>query len=428
MRLSILLFLSFLAPCGWAAGEGGSSAPPLTLAEAVRLALAAQPQFHAIEARAREARESATAAAQLPDPRLNLGLASLPLDSLSFVSESMTQAVVGVSQTIPGGDKRRLAGARQDRAAEEAEAALAAARRRVAREVGQAWLNLYLPSASLARVREIEQEYQRQIEWAEAVYPAGRVSLEDSLALRVMAEYVKDRAAELVQAEARARALLGRWLGATEAARPVSQAELPRGRQVPASAETLERHPELRVLQRALAARQAEVDLAREAYKPDWNLDVSYGLRGGNRTDLLSVQVGVDLPLFPAKRQDRRLAARLASVEEMSGDLEDLRVRLNAELAAARADWQAADTRLAQYETGLIPLAHARTESALAGYRTGKATYAMVLDGRRAELEAELKRIEQQVARARAAVDLAYYAPETCGAGSNPVVTCEEQP
>jgi hypothetical protein len=56
-------------------------------------------------------------------------------------------------------------------------------------------------------------------------------------------------------------------------------------------------------------ASRKEVDLARQAYKPGWMLELTYGQRvgedpeGDSRSDMLSAMVSVDLPLFRDKRQ-----------------------------------------------------------------------------------------------------------------------------
>jgi outer membrane protein, heavy metal efflux system len=385
-----------------------ASAPaalPLTLEETVRLALEGQPQLAAQSARVTETRENAVAAGELPDPRLSFGLMSVPLDSFNLSQEEMTQGVIGVSQMIPGGDKRRLEREGLLRQAESGEAALEAVRRGIARDAGLAWLDLWYPDAALKLVQDIEREYERQLEWAQTALAANRLSQEETLALRVMREYVADRKDELARQQARARARLSRWIGDT-ARRPLS----PGLASSPSLSEPkLDAHPELTAMQRDMAAAQAEVDLAREAYKPDWAVDLSYGVRGGNRTDFVSALVSVDLPLFTEKRQDRRLAGKLAAVERTQYQLRDRRLQLQADMEAALADWEAADRRIKHFEATLIPLAERRVESALAGYRAGKGSFATVIEARREDLEARMQLLDQQVARARAAVELRYF-------------------
>jgi outer membrane protein, heavy metal efflux system len=381
----------------------------LGLEETASLAQRQQPQLRAQQAMVTALTEAAPAAGELPDPKLRVGLVSLPVDTFSFIQEPMTQAVVGISQAIPGGDKRHLSTARLEREASQGKQALEATSRRIARDAQLAWLDVYQPSVALDLVRQVEAEYRRQLEWSEVAYKTGKLTQEETLALRGMLETTLDREAELVRQQAKAKAGLARWIGKdaqrsldtlADANAPASLAELE---------QKLEQHPELITLSEAVSVAQADAALAREAYKPDWSVDLSYGLRGGGRPDMVSFVVGVDLPLFPGNRQDKRLASKLASVERAEQIRLDRYQALKAELEAAYADWQSANDRIAHFEKDILPLAGRRSESALATYGSNRASYGRVLEARHAETEARLQWLAQQVMRARALVQIRYF-------------------
>lgn len=384
--------------------------PDLGLDEVAALAVRQQPQLLAQQAAIHALGHGAPAAGELPDPRLNLGVANLPTNSFSFTQEPMTMATIGVSQMIPGGDKRRLARTRVEREAAQAEQVLAATSRRIARDAQLAWLDVYLPGAALGLVRQVESDYQRQVEWSHAAYKAGKLAQEETLAVRGMLEATRDRLADLTRQQAMARAGLARWVGQA-AERPLDA--LPHANRPAPLADMVTRlpgHPELSTLDEAVSVAQADVSLAREAYKPDWSVDLSYGLRGGGLPDFVSVGVGVDLPLFTANRQDKRLAARLAEVEQAELIRADRYRTLKADLEASYADWQAADARVMHYEQGILPLATRRIESALAAYGSDRASYGQVLDARRAEAESRLQWLALVVARDKARVQIDYFA------------------
>ena len=404
-RVALVGLVGLLVLSGPSPAETGL----LDLEGAGALALQQQPQLLAQEAAVVALQESAPAAGQLPDPRLSFGLASLPLDSLRFTQEAMTQAVVGVTQAIPGGDKRRLAKARAEREAAQGRVALAATSRRIVRDAQLAWLDVYYPNAAQALVKQVENDFLRQVEWSEVAYKTGKQSQEETLAQRGMLEATRDRLADLRREEAKARAGLARWVGRA-AAWPLETLAPPSPPPpLDQLVEQLEQHPELALMNEAVSVAQADVDLAREAYKPDWSVDLSYGLRGGDQPDLVSVMVAVDLPLFTKNRQDRRLAARLAEVAQMTQLRADRHRALRAELEAAHAEWLAADARIERFERDILPLAARRSESALASYGSDRASYARVLEARRAETEVRLQWLAQQVAGARAQVLVRYF-------------------
>jgi outer membrane protein TolC len=374
---------------------------------AAALALAAQPQFAAREDAVRALRESAVAAGELPDPKLSFGVQALPVDTFNFTSLDMTQAVIGIGQMVPGGAKRALSRDRAGREAELAESELELARRSIERDVRLSWLDLWLPTQSLGWLLRLGDEYQQQVEWGEIAYKAGKLSRDEILQWQAMREGVRDRESGLRVARERARAQLQRWLG--KAARDEPAPEPPAPLDLGKDAEArLDLHPELLRERRALELVRADVNLAREAVKPDWNLGLAYGARGGGRPDVVSFQVDVDLPMFPANRQDRRLAARLAELNQASEQLEDRRRALRAELDIAMAERQVAEERIQRFEQGILPLQAAREAAALAEYRAGKGIWSRVLDARREILETRLQWLAQRDAQARADVQLRY--------------------
>lgn len=80
----------------------------LSLPEAIALAQQHDPWLQGNHHRQRAVEADSVAAGQLPDPQLSLGVANLPVDSLQFNQEPMTQLTVAVSQVFPRGQSRQL--------------------------------------------------------------------------------------------------------------------------------------------------------------------------------------------------------------------------------------------------------------------------------------------------------------------------------
>lgn len=395
-----LLVLPLAAPA--------ADTPPLGLAETAELAVAAQPRLLARAHAAEGLRHAAVAAGELPDPNLRFGVMSVPLDNFSLTEMEMTQASIGVMQMIPGGNKRALERTRMEREAGMSDAALEVERRRIAREARRAWLEAYMPERALGLLRQLDDEFARQLDWAVVALKTDRIGRDDTLMLRAERERLRDKIAEQEGMARRARAGLGRWLG-DAAGRPLADPALSPAFDLARLEAALDKHPELNEADAGLRLAESDVDLAREASKPDWTVEVAYGLRGGGRPDLISVQAGVDLPLFQAKRQDKRLAMRLAELDKTRQTREDMRRGLLAELRAMYAEWQSARARVAAYDKTLLPLAETRVDNALANYRAGKSDFAAVSAARREVLETRMQRLAVQVAEARAASELDYF-------------------
>ncbi|RMF01339.1 MAG: hypothetical protein D6773_10215 [Alphaproteobacteria bacterium] len=224
-----------------------------------------------------------------------------------------------------------------------------------------------------------------------------------------------DRLVDVERRIEMARADLARLVGREPAQRPLHAAlpVLP----APASPEALRallaEHPSVSVEDARIEARERQIDIARQQYKPGWSLDVAYGVRGGNRPDFATVGVLVDLPFFTSKRQDRDVAA--ARRERQAARLErDARLlELNKALERVYADWTRLGERIGLYEHVVIARAAGTSEAALEAYRSGVSDFAELVRARLAELDAELTLLRLRVSRAQAQAQLLYLEGET---------------
>src|SRR5690606_33372176 len=117
----------------------------LTLDEAVRLALRAQPLLDAQAARARAAGEQIAAAGALPDPQLVAGFTNVPVDDpdpFAADAEPMTMTSVGVMQEFPNRVRRAALTQRQVHVAAAASAGQALLERSVRRDAALAWIDV----------------------------------------------------------------------------------------------------------------------------------------------------------------------------------------------------------------------------------------------------------------------------------------------
>jgi outer membrane protein TolC len=156
----------------------------------------------------------------------------------------------------------------------------------------------------------------------------------------------------------------------------------------------------------------AALDASRAEKRPDWSLTAAYGQRDRDRSDMLSVEVGIALPLFQRTRQDRGVLAREAEYRQALAIREDDRRALVAEIDAAFARWEALKRQVALHEQRLIPLARDRSAAALAAYRAGGELQPW-LDARAAELDIHRSHAEHLGELGHAWAALAFQIPET---------------
>ena len=157
----------------------------------------------------------------------------------------------------------------------------------------------------------------------------------------------------------------------------------------------------------------SEVKLAEAAKNPDWSLEVAYAQRGPALSNMLSIGVRIELPIFQSRRQDPAIAAKLALAEQTRALGEDAKRAHFAEIKNMIADWESARARVQRYQTHLLPLAHERSEVTLASYRGGRADLMPVVEARKGEIDTRINYLLAQSELARAWAQLNFLLPDS---------------
>ena len=402
----------FVLACALAAP---AHAQVLTLEEALKVGEAQSPrlaaQRHAISA----ADEQTGRAAELPDPKLRLGIENLPVsgaERFRYDRDFMTMRQIGFMQEFPSAQKRSARSARAERLRDVERSTLFSQRAVLQRDIAGAWLDAHFAQRARVALERLVERLSAQSETVVAGVASGRQGAADSFMLRGAVEQARDKVLDQERVVARSRHALEALLG-EDGRRPLGP--LPDlERLAHPRAELLNRlqeHPQLRVLDGRQDLARAEVDLARAGRRSDWSVEVGYGHRGPAFDNMLTVMVAIDLPWRAERRQDRDIASRLAALEQVRAQKEEARRMHEAEVRGWLADYDAATRRLERYRTILLPLAGERSEAALAAYRGGRGELAAVLEAQRAIAETEIAVIGIDVERARAWANLNYLYP-----------------
>ncbi|HUF19476.1 MAG TPA: TolC family protein, partial [Burkholderiales bacterium] len=361
------------------------------------------------------AREAAVAARQLPDPKLMAGITNLPLDgpeAFSVSSDFMTMRMIGITQDFPRREKRELRGQLLELDGVRSASELEYLRQQITRDTGLAWLAVWRETRVAELIRAKLRETEEQIDTLIISLRNARATTADVALARVELETLADREREAKGREAAARAALGRWIGGEHARSPLPEV-LPTVTVPPSMARDLlravETHPHLRASATTVEIAEREASLAHLSTKPDWNLQVLYGQRGPAYSSMLTVQIGIDLPLFQTNRQDRLIRSRLAQADEARALREDMLRQMRADLAGLYALWESNRQRADAFRAKVLPEARLRQDAAAVVYRSGKGSLYEVLLARRAFLDLEIEALEREVEAVRDAVRIAFY-------------------
>lgn len=297
-----------------------SQAASLTLAEALRLAEDNAPSLAAEQAKLQAASSAAIPAGELPDPQLRLGVQNYPVggpDRWSIDRDFMTMQMVGVMQEMPNSAKRRARIEVADAAVERAAAESAVERLSVRQATALAWIDRLAVERQQALFTDFIRENRLLAAAVQAQIAGGRGQAADAVRPKQEAARLDEQQDQLAQQHVRARAALRRWIGVAADQPlagdwpewPVDHARY--GHQLP-------RHPALAAFEPMTREAQAKVREAQAEKKSDWSWELDYQRRGREFGDMVSVQVSFDLPLFPGSRQDPKIAARHAELDQLA--------------------------------------------------------------------------------------------------------------
>ena len=392
---------------------------PLLMQEAVTLALQRDSVLQQLAADKQSVAAQATAAGQLPDPKLSAGIVNLPTNSFAVGRDSMTMQVIGVSQDFPAGHTRALSETRGRQLAEAVQAQIAERRRDVARQVREAWLQMYYATHALALVQSSEAAFRQLAGIAKAHYENGSGTQQEWLRARLELANLKERELDLQNAAQTARAALARWLGDEIAAQPLPDTlpVLPAPPSYVDILNALPSHPLAEADNAQIAAAQTNVDIAEQAYQPVWGVDLSYGRRPGGDvagpfTNMFSAMVSVSLPLFTGRRQDKTVDAARAQASA-SIDARDNQLReLKRDLDENWARWRQLRELQSLYDQTVLPDSSADVTAGFDAYRNGGGDFFELVRTQVDELDAHMRRLKIETGLGSVKAELMYLAGE----------------
>lgn len=365
-----------------------------------------------------QARKSAQLAVKpagvLPDPMLELGIMSVPIDTFSLTQEEMTQKVLSLKQEIPFPTKLKTA-----QKIAELDAQSASAQVRIFEE--QLKFNVKEKFYKLANLEEALRITRANIETltnlsktASSLYAVGKSAQWDVFSAQVETTKLRQVSLQLAQEitslKAELCALLGRENleieGETEVEwTPVFNVELDK-----LNKTALENNPELEYMTIMLKKAQEMAQLADKWKLPDFSITLTYGQRGAvemdggseNLPDFLSVMAGVSVPLYARRKQIPLLLSAQAQANAVKSALEKEKLRILSEIKSLAEKIKLADKTEELYRTGIIPQAKSTLQSALSSYQVGKVDFMSLLrsqlDLMNIELEYFSVRIEREIA------------------------------
>jgi outer membrane protein TolC len=392
----------------------------LNLEQAEQMALKSDPRVKGLQAAARSYEEESISDSTLPDPKLLLGAVNVPVDSFDLSQEPMTQLKVGIRQDFPRGDSLDIKQQQSQWLSRSAMAQARDARRKLIRDVRQAYLNLYYEVVALEIVAETKKLFSKLVSITESNYAAGRVNQQDVVQASLELSRLDDRAAKIKGMEEGYRAELAQWIG-ERAWEPINDTfpEIPEVPFVMEANAVIKNHPSIKAKAANVNASRKSIEMARQDYKPGWSASLDYGFRSGynpdgsSRSDFATALVNFDIPLFTSNRQDRRVTASQEKTNAAQYEMDDKLRQLKRSYEKELHLWRRLDERAVLYRDSLLASARDNTRASLQAYQSGVSEFNTLMRAQITELDVRLEDLRVRVDRASSQARLLYITGES---------------
>jgi outer membrane protein TolC len=385
---------------------------PLGFIQAVRQAQNSDPWLSGNRHQQQALQSLSIAANTLPDPKMSIGFANVAVDSFDFSQEPMSQLKLGISQQFPRGKSLQLKQQQLQKQSEQYPFLRQNRRAQVALTVGTLWLNAYEMQQSIALIEKDKNLFEQLIDITTARYSStiGQSQQQDIVRAELELSRIEDRLVRLSQQKNGYIGQLNQWLVQDDmqlSGHAVANnyhnetsklsSELP---QIALNQKSLilnkhlqdndelirylSKHPSVIALNKKIMASAVGKNIAQQKYKPEWGVNASYAYReedvfNNDRSDLFSIGLTFDLPLFTEHKQDQQLKSAISQTEAVKTE-KQLRLRqLLGAFTSAKGRLVQLHQRQALYEKKLMPQFHQQADISLNAYTNDTGNFSDVM-------------------------------------------------
>ncbi len=398
----------------------------LTLKEAERIALTDEPGIISQQWQVKSLSEQAVADGQLMDPKLQVALANMPTDTFDFDQENMTQFKVGILQQFPAGDTLEIKQQKTLKQSELIATKISERKINILKEVRLTWLEIYYWEQAYKTIRQNKRFFTQLVEIVQSMFSVGRNNQQDLIRAQLELSRLDDRLTKITQKINTQRSKLARWIGSQNSYNALSK-DLP-DINIPELSnlnddnltQLFMTHPKIQEIDKQMEVSRKDIELAKESYKPGWGLNVSYGYRdnkpmGPNRSraDFLSAGVTIDLPVFTANRQDKKLLSKEHKYQSLKDKRNEILRQLVSGLQQEMAKEEQLQKRHQLYYKILLPQAKRQTRASLLAYQSDRGDFADVMRAYIDDLNANLDERRIAVDHLQTRARILYYVSDT---------------
>lgn len=360
----------------------------LDLRQIIEEALRANPELIALKEGTKALGKRPSQEGAWEDPRLGIGLTSLPLDTFQFNQEDMTQKELTLMQKFPFPGKQRLKRELANKEYLAVSYGVEEKKLEIIKKVKTLYFDLYFVNQALAITEKNKELLNTLTKITETRYSVGEGIQQDVLKAQVEFSKVIEESINLKQKKEIIKAELNSLLNR------LPQSPLPDPPDIEITPfnfsleqlqeKALEKSPRLKRLAQMIEKNKLAYSLAKKEYYPDFDVAVSYGQRQDTRSfkraDMLSVSVTLPFPLWYKNKQEKKVEEIQCSINVAQAEYNAAKNEIFSQIKELTAKEEKLKALIDLYRTGIIPQARQSLDSALAGYRVNKIDFLTLLD------------------------------------------------
>ena len=392
----------------------------LSVSEAVTKAVRDNPSLAQLRARYDALQQIPSQVGTLPDPMIGLSAMNFPATNFHRRQEPMTQVQLSFMQSIPFPGKLRLQREAAEFDAQAAGLRVEELRLQIMANVRTIWWQAFYLDRALETVRSNRKLFREFTQIARKKYETGTGLQQDVLLAQLELSKLIDQEISLESMRDHQGITLNILMDLPEQGELGLVSEMKRNLEEVQSREYYFQRAETRPLLKQkmvqLEAANKRLNSAEKDRLPDFILGVNYGDRqgdnpnGSSRDDLLSVMLGVKVPIYASRKQDKAIAQRTSEVQGAVYASQDVRGQVRGAISRSLTDYSSARKQFELFESSILPQSNQTVQSMLSGYRVSQVDFLNLVRAQSTLLNYELQYwrafvdAKQSLARLEAAV------------------------
>jgi outer membrane protein TolC len=354
--------------------------PQLDLHQLIDEALKNNPELIAARYKADAFKEVPSQMGTLEDPKIEIGLLKVPMNTLSM-NEPMKE--ITVMQSLPYPGKLSLKSEMAEKEAGAAEEEYRDMELKLIQMVKDAYYELYFVYKSIEITNKNKVILKDFVKIAEAKYSVGVGLQQDVLKAQVELSKTIDELirfeGERQSAEARINILINH-LPQTPIGRPrdIIKSEFRFGIDDLQSI-ALENRPLLKGLQKLIERYKAAYNLSKLEYYPNFDLELSLG-QERNTMNSFSGKFSLNVPLWYKTKQDKKVAEESYNINAATQRYHAAKNDIFLRIKEIIAEEEKGRKLLELFSAGILPQAAQSLSSAMAGYQVNKVDFLTLVD------------------------------------------------